>query len=178
MREDGLAALHHEEPPKQVPMYDIRIDDYIIQSIMNTTAVDVETEIACLKKLGFAMITAHPLNLEKTEFKDPQTGRKGYIDEWSREYRIIDGMKFYAAGRLQEEDLDAKEWDPTIEARYRNVEEVIEKAEDLAIIGRVGGTFERALLAVGPEKFFSNLYDRPNFIHTLLEEPSKYNGVT
>ncbi|NVM28821.1 MAG: hypothetical protein HWN65_08255 [Candidatus Helarchaeota archaeon] len=174
MRENALAALHHEDSPKQVPMYDIRIDDYIIQTIMKTSFVDVPTEVACLRKLGFAMITAHPLNIGKTEFYDSKTGRGGYIDEWGREYVFINGMKFYAKGHLQEDDLDAKEWDPTVEARYKNVKEVVKKAEDLAVIGRVGGTFERALLAVGPEKFFKYIYDRPDFLSQLLERINNY----
>ncbi|MFX1297775.1 MAG: uroporphyrinogen decarboxylase family protein [Promethearchaeota archaeon] len=174
MREDALAALYHKEPSNQVPMYDIRIDDYIVQTIMNTTYVDVETEIACLKKIGFDMITAHPLNIGKTEIYDAQTGRNGYIDEWGREYYFINGMKFYATGKLQEEELDSKEWDPTIEARYKNIKDVMEKVNDLAIIGRVGGTFERALLSVGPGRFFKYLYDRPSFIQRLLERINNY----
>ncbi|MDD1778914.1 MAG: hypothetical protein LUQ65_12185, partial [Candidatus Helarchaeota archaeon] len=60
LRDDALAALHHEEP-RQVPMYDIRFDDYIIQRLMGTTApVDIKTEVECLQKLEFSMITAHP----------------------------------------------------------------------------------------------------------------------
>ncbi|NVM55837.1 MAG: hypothetical protein HWN66_19210 [Candidatus Helarchaeota archaeon] len=173
MREDALAALHMEELPKQVPMYDIRIDDYIIQTIMRTS-VNVETEIACLRKLGFAMITAHPLNIGKTEIYDPETSRKGYIDEWGRKYLYLNGIKYYAAGMLQESELEVREWDPTIEARYQNILEVLNKVNDLAVIGRVGGTFERALLSIGPAQFFKNIYDRPKFIRRLLERVNNY----
>ncbi|HUY00055.1 MAG TPA: uroporphyrinogen decarboxylase family protein [Candidatus Deferrimicrobium sp.] len=175
MRENALAALYHEKLPKQVPMYDIRFDDYIIQTIMNTTMVDVNTEFTCLKKLGFAMITAHPLGIGKMEFYDSQRARKGVIDEWKREYVYIDGMKFYSDGKFTEADLDAQEWDANLEIRYQNIREVLKiAANEMAVIGRVGGTFERALLAVGPTRFFTYLYDRPKFIHQLLDKINDY----
>ncbi len=120
------------------------------------------------------MITAHPLNIGKKEVVDPETKRKGYIDEWGREYAYINSVKFYKAGWLREDDLDAREWDPMLEARYENVKEVIKKAEDFAVIGRVGGTFERALLAVGPERFFTSIYDNPKFVKKLLEKVNAY----
>lgn len=174
MREDAIAALYHEEVPTQVPLYDIRLDDFIIQTIMNITKVDVEAEAACLRKLGFDMITAHPLGIGSTTIFDAESGRKGIIDEWGRKYLYIDGMKYYAEGLLDEAELETKEWDASLEARYANVEEVLQKVKDLAIIGRVGGTFERALLACGPERFFSYIYERPKFIHQLLERVNKY----
>jgi uroporphyrinogen decarboxylase len=157
-------------------MYDIRLDNDIIQRIMSASRVTVETEIACLKKLGFDMITAHPLNVGKTEIKDAKSGRRGYIDEWRRKYYFVDGVKYYADGSLRTEDLDAIEWDPNIEQRYANIKEVLEKCDDdsMAIIGRVGGTFERALLAVGPALFFKYIYEKPNFIKKLLEKINKY----
>ena len=169
MREDALLAIHREEP-RQVPMYDIRIDDFIIQRLMGTTApVDIRTEVECLRRLGFSMITAHPLDTGKIEVPEPQ-GRKSFIDEWGRQYIMIDGVKFYARGTLQEGDLDEKEWDPFLETRYRDIKEVLKIATDFAIIGRVGGTFERALLAVGPSQFFTYLYDQPAFIQQLLKK--------
>ena len=174
MREDALAALHHEIEPKQVPMYDIRFDDYIIRTLMNSNSADVDTELACLRKLGFAMITAHPLNIGGSEVSDSKTGRRGYIDEWGREYAFLNGIKYYKKGHLQEEELEMKEWDPTIEKRFKNIREVIEKTIDLAVIGRVGGTFERALLAVGPSRFFTYIYERPSFLHRLLDRINNY----
>ncbi len=171
MREDALVALYHEGIPKEVPMYDIKIDDYVIQTIMQTKKVDVEVELACLRKLGFAMVTAHPKNVGGTKI---ERDNNGYIDEWGRIYRYIDGMKFYAGGTLKEEDLDSKEWDPEIEFRYSNIKEVLARADDFAVIGRVGGTFERALLAVGPERFFLYVYDRPKFIQKLLDKINKF----
>ncbi|MHA1267078.1 MAG: uroporphyrinogen decarboxylase family protein [Candidatus Helarchaeota archaeon] len=174
MREDALAALYHEGEPKRVPLYDIKLDDYIIQTIMKTEKVNVNLEIQCLKKLEFDMITAHPLTFGKTEIYDEKTGRRGYIDEWGRKYVYVNGMKYYVEGVLREEDLDTKEWNPDLEVRYSKIKEVIEQADDFAIIGRVGGTFERALLAVGAQKFFTYLYTRPKFIHRLLERINKY----
>ena len=173
MRDDALSALHHEEP-RQVPMYDIRFDDYIIQHLMGTTApVDVKTEVECLRKLGFSMITAHPLDAGKREVAEPQ-GRRSYVDEWGRQYIVIDGVKFYAKGTFSESDLDEKDWDPFSEARYRDIKEVLKIASDFAVIGRVGGTFERALLAVGPAEFFTSLYDRPSYIRRLLKKINDY----
>ncbi len=174
-REDALKALYHEEIPKRVPMYDIRIDDYVIQQIMNTTRkIDIETELRCLRKLGFSMVTAHPKNVGTTEIYDQVRGRKGIIDEWGRKYFVVNGMKFYAEGTLQEEDLDLKEWDPTLESRYLDVKEVIRKATDFAVIGRVGGTFERAILSVGPNRFLKSIYDNPKFIQHLLDRINEY----
>ncbi|MHA1275673.1 MAG: uroporphyrinogen decarboxylase family protein [Candidatus Helarchaeota archaeon] len=174
MREDAIAALYHEEIPKQVPLYDIRFDEFIIKTMMNTKSVTVETEIACLRKLGFSMITAHPLTLGKKETRDPVTGRKGYIDEWGREYSYVNGIKFYKTGRLQEQDLENRNWDPAIETRYTNIKEVLQKADDFAIIGRVGGTFERALLSIGPERFFTAIYNKPKLLKKFIERINNY----
>ncbi|MHA1132318.1 MAG: uroporphyrinogen decarboxylase family protein, partial [Candidatus Helarchaeota archaeon] len=174
MREDAIAALYHEEIPKQVPLYDIRLDEFIIKTMMNTKSVTVETEIACLRKLGFSMITAHPLTLGKKETRDPVTGRKGYIDEWGREYSYVNGIKFYKTGRLQEQDLENRNWDPAIETRYTNIKEVLQKADDFAIIGRVGGTFERALLSIGPERFFTAIYNKPKLLKKFIERINNY----
>jgi uroporphyrinogen-III decarboxylase len=176
LREDALAALHREEP-KQVPMYDIRFDDFIIQTIMNTMTVDVNIEFACLKKLGFAMMTAHPLGIGKTEIwvDEGDNARKGVIDEWKREYLYIDGVKFYSDGKLSKGDLDAQEWNADLDIRYQNIRDVLKiAAKEMAVIGRVGGTFERALLAVGPTRFFTYLYDDPKFIHRLLDRINDY----
>ena len=141
---------------------------------MGTTApVDVKTEVECLRKLGFSMITAHPLDAGKREVAEPQ-GRRSYVDEWGRQYIVIDGVKFYAKGTFSESDLDEKDWDPFSEARYRDIKEVLKIASDFAVIGRVGGTFERALLAVGPAEFFTSLYDRPSFIRRLLKKINDY----
>ena len=173
LREDALLAIYGEEP-KQVPVYDIRIDDYIIQRLMKTTApVVIETEVECLRKLGFSMITAHPLDAGKKEVPEHQ-GRKSFIDEWGRQYIVIDGIKFYATGTLQEADLDEKEWDPFLDIRYRDIKEVLKIAKDFAVIGRVGGTFERALLAVGPAQFLTDVYDSPTFIQRLLKKINDY----
>ena len=155
-------------------MYDIRFDDYIIQRLMGTTTpVEVKTEVECLRKLGFSMITAHPLDTGKREVAEPQ-GRRSYIDEWGRQYIVINGMNFYARGTFTETDLEEKNWDPFAEARYRGIKEVLKIASDFAVIGRVGGTFERALLALGPTQFFTSLYDRPTFIRRLLKKINTY----
>ncbi len=136
--------------------------------------MDVDTELACLRKLGFSMITAHPLNIGKTEVHDSKTGSRGYIDEWGREYVFLNSIKLYKKGHLQIDELDMKEWDPTIDTRYTNIIEVLNKANDLVVIGRVGGTFERALLAVGPDRFFTYIYTRPKFLHRLLDRINAY----
>jgi uroporphyrinogen decarboxylase len=155
-------------------MYDIRFDDYIIQRLMGTTTpVDVKAEVECLRKLGFSMVTAHPLGAGKKEVAEPQ-GRRSYVDEWGRQYIVIDGVKFYARGTFSETDLDEKEWDPFAEVRYRDIKEVLKIAPDFAVIGRVGGTFERALLALGPSQFFMSLYDRPRFMRRLLKKINAY----
>jgi len=173
LREDALLAIHREEP-KQVPIYDIRIDDYIIQRLMKiTTPIDIKLEVQCLRKLNFSMITAHPLDTGKMEVPEPK-GRKSFIDEWGRQYIIIDGIKFYVKGTLKEADLDEKNWDPFLEIRYRDIKEVLEIAKDFVVIGRVGGTFERALLALGPTQFFTYIYDRPTFIQRLLKKINEY----
>ncbi|MEX2705651.1 MAG: uroporphyrinogen decarboxylase family protein [Candidatus Freyrarchaeum guaymaensis] len=173
-KERVLAALNHEIPDR-VPVYDMGIDEPVVLKLMNAREYTWELAIECHKKIGLDMITAWPETFPLRWFKDEE-GRRGYIDEWGRK-RVFtkDGVKWYAGGVITEEVFDSWNWpDPYVSERYVNVEKTVKNAGELAVIGFVGGPFERAALGRGHQAILVDFYKNPGFVKRHMERVMEY----
>jgi len=174
-RERFLTALDHGVPD-MIPIYDMGMDAEVVTKIMGVDSYSLELEVECYRKLGLDAVTAWPETFPVEYFKDDK-GRRGYIDEWGRR-RVFteDGTKWYAGGViLTEEDFESWSWpDPNVPERYINVKRVIEMRGDLAVVGFVGGPFERAALGRTHERFLADLHLNPSFAVRHMEKVSAY----
>jgi uroporphyrinogen decarboxylase len=174
-RERVLIALDHGVPDR-VPIYDMGIDDSIVLKLMGSDTYSWELTIECHKKIGLDMITAWPETFALEWFTD-DVGRRGYIDEWGRR-RIFtaDGTKWYAGGVIDsEETFNSWSWpDPHVFERYVNVEKTLKYADELAVIGFVGGPFERAALGRGHKSILVDFYKNPSFVRRHMSKVMEY----
>jgi len=157
MKQRLLAALRHEIPDT-VPCYD-SLDDSHILSVMRRKQCTTDMRVACYKKLGFDGIPAKTKTFEK-ESKLDNKGRLTMIDEWNRRYVYTEKhIKFYSSGGMSAEEFLSFEWpDPERQERYDEVRETVKLAgNELAVVGILGGPFERSLLGWGFTRFLSML---------------------
>nr|MDO8098235.1 uroporphyrinogen decarboxylase family protein [Candidatus Njordarchaeota archaeon] len=157
MKQRILAALRHEIPDT-VPCYD-SLDDSHILSVMSRKQCTTDIKVACYKKLGFDGIPAKAKTFEK-ESKLDYKDRLTMTDEWNRRYIYTEKhVKFYSNGAMNPEEFVSFKWpDPEREERYNDVRETVKRAgNELAVIGVVGGPFERSVLGWGFPRFLSML---------------------
>ncbi len=163
-KERVLTAFDHGVPDR-VPIYDMGIDSAIVLKLMNAEVYSWELAIECHEKFGFDMITAWPETFPLKWFTDDR-GRRGYIDEWGRKRLFTeDSTKWYAGGVIKSEEIfDSWNWpDPHVPKRYINVEKTLKMGAKLAIIGFVGGPFERAALGREHQFILIDFYKNPGF---------------
>jgi len=144
--------------PDIVPCYD-SLDDSHIKRVMGKKQTTSDTKVACYKKLGFDGIPAKTKTFEK-ESKLGNKGRLTMIDEWNRIYIYTEKhIKFYSNGAMSTEEFPSFKWpDPERQERYDEVRETVKLAgRGLAVIGVVGGPFERSVLGWGFTRFLSML---------------------
>ncbi|MGQ9720120.1 MAG: uroporphyrinogen decarboxylase family protein [Candidatus Jordarchaeum sp.] len=174
-KERVLTALDHGIPDR-VPIYDMGIDSPIVLKLMNAKTYSWELAIECHKKIGFDMITAWPETFPREWFTNDR-GRRGYIDEWGRR-RVIteDGTKWYAGGVIKSEEIfDSWNWpDPYIPERYIDVDKTLKNAKELAVIGFVGGPFERAALGREHQFILMDFYKNPEFAGRHMRKVMEY----
>jgi uroporphyrinogen decarboxylase len=157
LKQRVLTALCHETPD-MVPCYD-SLDDSHVMKVMSKGQCTTDIRVACYKKLGFDGIPAKTKTFEKESVLDEKR-RLTMIDEWNRRYIYTEKhIKFYSDGVMSPEEFDDFEWpDPENQGRYGEIKETVKLAGDeLAVIGIVGGPFERSLLAYGFSRFLPML---------------------
>lgn len=174
-KERVLIALDHGIPDR-VPIYDMGIDSPIVLKLMNVEFYSWELAIECHKKFGFDMITAWPETFPLKGFTD-ERGRRGFIDEWGRK-RVFteDGTKWYAGGVIESEEMfNSWSWpDPYLPERYVDVEKTLKLASELAVIGFVGGPFERAALGRGHHLLLVDFFKNPSFVRKHMLKVMEY----
>ncbi|WXG40243.1 MAG: uroporphyrinogen decarboxylase family protein [Candidatus Freyarchaeum deiterrae] len=174
-KERVLIALNHGIPDR-VPIYDMGIDSPIVLKLMNAEVYSWELAVECHKKIGLDMITAWPETFPLEWFTDDK-GRRGFIDEWGRK-RIFteDGTKWYAGGIINSEEIfNSWNWpDPTLQKRYLDVEKTLKLASELAVIGFVGGPFERAALGRGHQSILMDFFKNPSFVRRHMSKIMEY----
>jgi hypothetical protein len=114
-------------------------------TIMNNRELTGQIRVACYKKLGFDAIPVKTKSFSK-KFRHDDKSRLVMIDEWNREYVYTEPqIKFYSGGVMKAEDLGNYDWpNPEKPERYADVRDVTRHAgEQLAVVGIVGGPFER-----------------------------------
>nr|MDO8079999.1 uroporphyrinogen decarboxylase family protein [Candidatus Freyarchaeota archaeon] len=174
-KERVLIALDHGIPDR-VPIYDMGIDSPIVLKLMNAEVYSWELAIECYKKFGFDMVTAWPETFPLNWFTDDK-GRRGFIDEWGRK-RVFteDGTKWYAGGVIESEEVfNSWSWpNPHLSERYVDVEKTLKLATELAVIGFVGGPFERAALGRGHQFILMDFFKNPSFVRRHMGKVMEY----
>jgi uroporphyrinogen decarboxylase len=174
LKERVLTALRHETPDF-VPCYD-SLDDSHVAKVMGKQQCNTETKVACYKKLGFDGIPAKTKTFEKISKVDGK-GRLTVIDEWNRKYIYTEKRtKFYSNGAMTPDELLRFEWpDPENQERYKEIMEIVKlSGDDLAVIGIVGGPFERSLLGFGISRFLPMLLKDNSIVTRYMEKVRDY----
>lgn len=169
-----LTAIRHGVPDI-VPLFD-SLDDSHVVKIMGAKKSSAQMRVACYKKLGFDAIPAKTRSFER-QFKHDDRHRLVIIDEWNREYVYTEPhIKFYLGGVMTPEDVSSFEWpDPEKPERYNEVRETTRLAgEDLAVVGIVGGPFEKSVLAFGFETFLPMLLGGDKVALEYMEKVKNY----
>jgi uroporphyrinogen decarboxylase len=174
LKQRVLTALRHETPDV-VPCYDSLDDSHVIK-VMGKKQCTTETKVACYKKLGFDGIPAKTKTFEKASKLDSKE-RLIVIDEWNRKYIYTEKhMKFYSNGVMTPEESLSFEWpDPENQERYNEIKEIVKLAgNELAVVGIVGGPFERSVLGFGLSRFLPMLLKRNSIVAKHMEKVRDY----
>jgi uroporphyrinogen-III decarboxylase len=145
-------------------------------TIMNDRKPSEEIRVACYRKLGFDAIPVKTKSFVKS-FKRDDRSRLLIIDEWNREYVYTEPqIKFYSRGVMRVEDVRDHEWpDPEKPERYAEVREVTRYAgEQLAVVGIVGGPFEKSVMGFGFDRFLPMLLREDKVAFEYMERVKNY----
>jgi uroporphyrinogen decarboxylase len=162
-RERVLAALEHREPDR-VPLFEVWIDN---------------EELVAQVGDGDLQKTHVELGLDCVEIPSQMppgsnAWRDG-VDEWGRVWQ-----KGWYAGGVVETEADLKEYSPPpdyVPQHFapRRTAEVMERYPDHCLIyGSHVAPFTAAYLAMGMERFFLALHQRPDFVRKLLVNRTEY----
>ena len=160
-RERILATLHHRKADR-VPRCEIWIDGVWPE-------LEIQSQIEAYVEFGQDCI------MLPTQIPENSNAWKSGVDEWGRVWR--DGM--YVDGMMATED-DLYRYSPPFEY----VEELFELAAVKALQGHYPdhcliygthiGPFTAAYMAMGFERFFTQLFDNPSFVRRVLKHRTEW----
>jgi uroporphyrinogen decarboxylase len=161
-RERVLTALDHREPDR-VPRFEVWIDDCMVDALGQNDLQSAHVNLG----LDCVMIpNQHPVG--------SNAWRNG-VDEWGRVWK--DG--FYADGVVDTE-ADLRRYSPPLDYVDQffdvdRVKEVMELYPDHCFIyGSHIGPFTAGYMAMGFERFFLRLLEKPAFVHKLLQARTEW----
>jgi uroporphyrinogen decarboxylase len=163
LKERFLTAVQHGQPDA-VPIFD-SLDDSHVTTLMGNVHVTTQIRVACYKRLGFDAIPVKARSFAKKLWHDDKS-RLVVIDEWNRKYVYTEPrIKFYSGGVMDTQALGDYEWpNPENTERYTDIREVTRYAgEQLAVVGIVGGPFEKSVLGFGFDRFLPMLFREDKF---------------
>ena len=195
-RERALKALDITTPDK-VPIFELAIDPPHIETIIGRKIVmhgrgeifpedlmkkNVEANVDCYNKLGFALIGASPF--APSNFKARILTDRSMIDEWGMIVQLDprSGIWVYKAGSLKSEE-DYNEWlstsgfpDPHAPGRMDYLKHLIKKVNGkMAVFGSIKCIYSVETVGLDFGVFNRMIMERSTFVRRLLEQLSDYN---
>ncbi|TEU19272.1 MAG: hypothetical protein E3J21_04245, partial [Anaerolineales bacterium] len=161
-RERVLTALEHQEPDR-VPRFEIWIDDCMVDELGQSDLQSAHVNLG----LDCVMIPS-PYPAGSNAWRDG-------VDEWGRIWK----NGFYVDGVVDTE-ADLERYSPPLDYVDKffdmdRVKEVMELYPDHCFIyGSHIGPFTAGYMAMGFERFFLHLLQKPAFVHKLLQARTEW----
>ena len=159
-KETALASIGHQET-QVIPYHCMFLPPLQSKILNHFGSDDVDLAVG-----NFVDWKYPPADYGNTRLND-----KEWVDEWGVRLKDTGVNRGYiVAHPLQEPDLSlVKVFDPQTPGRWLGMQTACEKHKDLLLIGWCGSLFERAHFMRGMEQLFMDFYERPDFVHKLLD---------